>query len=344
MDKNKKVVIDDVAKMAGVSKATISRYLNGKFEYMSQSTREKIGFAIEKLNYRPNNIARSLKSNKSKLIGVVIADLTNPFSSLIIKGIGDECKVRGYNMVIVNSDNDKVEEQEYIKSLLDQRVEGLIINSTGYNEKLLLEIKSKGIPIVMVDRTLCEDKIDSVTSNNYDSTTETINYLIDSGFNNLCFFNEKEKNVKPRQERERAFLDVCNKRLEKSNFSVFSVDYDKGGDLEINLCKFLNNHTGRKAIFAVNGVILLNTLAAANKLNVSIPKDFSICGYDNWGWASLIPPGITTISQPSYEMGFEAAKLLASRIENKILEGVVNKQLNSKLEIRGSTIPLPVDN
>lgn len=339
MDENKKVIIDDVAKMAGVSKATISRYLNGKFEYMSQSTREKISYAIEKLNYRPNNIARSLKSNKSKLIGVVIADLTNPFSSLIIKGIGDECKTRGYNMVIVNSDNNKAEEQEYIKSLLDQRVEGLIVNSTGHNEKLLLDIKNSGIPIVMVDRTLCENKIDSVTSDNYDITTETINYLIDSGFNSLCFFNEKEKNVMPRNERERAFLDVCNKRLKKSKFSVFSVDYDKGGDLEVNLCKFLNNHSGRKAIFAVNGVILLNTLAAANKLNVSIPKDFGICGYDNWGWASLIPPGITTISQPSYEMGFEAAKLLVDRIENKILEDVVNKELKSKLEIRGSTIP-----
>ncbi|KOF57797.1 MULTISPECIES: LacI family DNA-binding transcriptional regulator [Clostridium] len=338
MDKNKKVVIDDVAKMAGVSKATISRYLNGKFEYMSQSTKERIGDAIEKLNYRPNNIARSLKSNKSKLIGVVIADLTNPFSSIIIKGIGDECKTRGYNMVIVNSDNDETEEQEYIKSLLDQRVEGLIVNSTGYNEKLLLEIKSKGIPIVMVDRTLCEEKIDSVTSNNYDSTTETINYLIDVGFNSLCFFTEKEKNVRPRKERERAFLDVCGKRLDKSSFSVCSVDYSKGGNLDVNLCKFLNNYTGKKAIFAVNGVILLDTLAAANKLNVSIPKDLGICGYDNWGWASLIPPGITTISQPSYEMGFEAAKLLLDRIENEVSQKVIHKQLNSKLEIRGSTI------
>lgn len=339
MDENKKVVIDDVAKMAGVSKATISRYLNGKFEYMSESTREKISYAIEKLKYRPNNIARSLKSNKSKLIGVVIADLTNPFSSLIIKGIGDECKIRGYNMVIVNSDNDEEEEKEYIKSLLDQRVEGLIVNSTGHNEKLLLDIKNRGIPIVMVDRTLCESKIDSVTSDNYDSTTKTVNYLIDAGFNSLCFFNEKENKVTPRNERERAFLDVCNKRLEKSNFSVCNVDYDKAGDSEVNLCKFLNNYIGRKAIFAVNGVILLNILAAANKLKVSIPNDFGICGYDNWGWASIIPPGITTISQPSYEMGFEAAKLLVDRIENKISEDVVNKQLKSKLEIRGSTIP-----
>ncbi|MFL0250306.1 LacI family DNA-binding transcriptional regulator [Clostridium neuense] len=339
MDRDKKVVIDDVAKMAGVSKATISRYLNGKFEYMSENTRERISKAIEKLNYRPNNIARSLKSNKSKLIGVVIADLTNPFSSILIKGIGDECKTRGYNMVIVNSDNDKAEEEEYIKSLLDQRVEGLIVNSTGYNEELLLDIKNKDIPIVMVDRTLSEEKIDSVTSNNYDSTTETINYLIDAGFDSLCFFTEKDENVMPRKERERAFLDVCSKRLGKANFSVCRVDYGKGGNLEINLCKFLNNYTGRKAVFAVNGVILLDTLAAVNKLNLNIPKDLGICGYDNWGWASLIPPGITTISQPSYEMGFEAAKLLVDKIENEISKDIIHKQLNSKLEIRGSTIP-----
>ncbi|KHD37831.1 KDG operon repressor [Clostridium acetobutylicum] len=340
MDNNKKVVIDDVAKLAGVSKATISRYLNGKFEYMSEKTKDRIKESIEELNYRPNNIARSLKSNKSKLIGVVIADLTNPFSSIIIKGIGDECKARGYNMVIANSDNDVKQEEEYIKSLLDQRVEGIIVNSTGYNEELLLGIKERGIPVSMVDRTFCEDKVDSVKSNNYDITVETINYLIDAGFNSLCFFTERLDNIKPRIERERAFIDVCSKRLKKENYNISVVDYSKAGNLEVNIYKFLNNYSGKKAIFAVNGVVLLHTLSAINKLNINVPKDLGICGYDNWGWAALIPPGITTISQPSYEMGSEAAKLVLDRIEGKASLGAVCKTLSAKLEIRGSTIPL----
>ncbi|MCR3759628.1 LacI family transcriptional regulator [Clostridium felsineum] len=340
MDNKKKVIIDDVAKLAGVSKATISRYLNGKFEYMSEKTKDRIKEAIKELNYRPNNIARSLKSNKSRLIGVVIADLTNPFSSIIIKGIGDECKARGYNMVIANSDNDAKEEAEYIKSLLDQRVEGIIVNSTGHNEELIVSMKERGIPISMLDRTFCEDKIDSVKSNNYEITVETINYLIDAGFNSLCFFTERLNNVKPRIERERAFLDVCSKRLKKENYNISVIDHNEGGNIEVNIYKFLNNYSGKKAIFAVNGVVLLNTLSAINKLNINVPKDLGVCGYDNWGWASLIPPGITTISQPSYEMGFEAAKILIDRIEEKLPKDAVNRVLNSKLEIRGSTIPL----
>ncbi|URZ02290.1 LacI family DNA-binding transcriptional regulator [Clostridium felsineum] len=340
MDNKKKVIIDDVAKLAGVSKATISRYLNGKFEYMSEKTKDRIKEAIKELNYRPNNIARSLKSNKSRLIGVVIADLTNPFSSIIIKGIGDECKARGYNMVIANSDNDAKEEAEYIKSLLDQRVEGIIVNSTGHNEELIVSMKERGIPISMLDRTFCEDKIDSVKSNNYEITVETINYLIDAGFNSLCFFTERLNNVKPRIERERAFLDVCSKRLKKENYNISVIDHNEGGNIEVNIYKFLNNYSGKKAIFAVNGVVLLNTLSAINKLNINVPKDLGVCGYDNWGWASLIPPGITTISQPSYEMGFEAAKILIDRIEEKLPKDAVSRVLNSKLEIRGSTIPL----
>lgn len=342
MNREKKVVIDDVAKLAGVSKTTISRYLNGKFEYMSENTRKKISRAIEELDYRPNNIARSLKSNKSKLIGVVIADLTNPFSSLIIKGIGDGCKVRGYNMVIVNSDNDKTKEEEYIKSLLDQRVEGFIVNSTGYNEELLIDIKDKGTPVVMLDRILREDKFDSVTSNNYEMTSETINYLIDVGFNSLCFFTQGIKKISPRKEREQAFVDVCNKRLDKSNFSVCVIDCEREVNLEVEICKFLSNYSGKKAIFAVNGVVLLKILCSIEKLSKKIPDDVGICGYDNWGWASLIPPGITTIAQPSYDMGFEAAKILIDRIENGNIEELVHEKLKSKLEIRGSTVLLNI--
>lgn len=338
----KKVIIDDVANMAGVSKATISRYLNGKFEYMSENTREKIKCTIEKLKYRPNNIAKSLKSNKSKLIGVVIADLSNTFSSIIIKGIGDECKSRGYYMVIVNSDNDVGEEEEYLRSLLDQRVEGLIINSTGYNEKILIDINNLGIPQVMLDRTLAEEKLDSVTSNNYDMTVETVNYLIDVGFNSLCFLTEDIEKISARRERKQGFIDMCKKRLEKSSFNVCVVDCKQEGNIEINICKFLSNNSGKKAIFAGNGVVLLNTLHAISKLNINIPKDMGICGYDNWGWASLIPPGITTISQPSYEMGFQAAKLLIDKIENIGTKEIVHIQLKSKLEIRGSTIPLNI--
>ncbi|MFC0903461.1 LacI family DNA-binding transcriptional regulator [Clostridium sp. MT-14] len=338
MNNNKKIVIDDVAKAAGVSKSTISRYLNGKFEYMSEKTKKKIEDVIKKLDFRPNNIARSLKLKKSKLIGVIVADLINPFSSILIKGIGDACKSKGYNIIIVNSDRNPRIEEEYIESLLDQRVEGLIINSTGENVKKLISIKKMGIPIVMLDRTVCEEEFSTVTSNNYELTSQTINYLIDSGFTNLIFFTEDAKRITPRKEREKAFVDVCSKRLDTSNFYVCVIDHEEEGNIEINIRKFQNSHNGKKVIFAVNGVVLLNTLQAMKKLNIKIPDDIAICGYDNWGWAELINPGITTVSQPTCEMGFQAAKILIDKIENGSAHDIVHKQLKAKLEIRGSTV------
>ncbi|OAA91940.1 HTH-type transcriptional regulator KdgR [Clostridium ljungdahlii] len=334
----KKIVIDDVAKKAGVSKSTISRYLNGKFEYMSQKTRKNIEKVIDELDYRPNSIARSLKLKRSMLIQVIIADLTNPFSSLLIKGVGDECGKYGYNVIIANTDNDKDKEREYILSLTSQNVDGLIINSTGYNRKLLKDVLDQGIPVVTMDRIIDDKVFDSVTSNNYDMTFKTINYLIDSGFKNIALFTQHVDKISVRIEREKAFLDACNNRLNSSNFNVYTIDRHDTGSVELSLFDFLNNYKESKAIFAINGVVLLNVLQLINKFNLKIPEDVGICGYDNWGWASLISPGITTISQPSYDIGMRSAKILLDRIKHGKGEKNTCIYLNSKLEIRGSTV------
>lgn len=338
MKSEKKIVIDDVAEKAGVSKSTISRYLNGKFEFMSQKTRKNIEKVIDELNYKPNNVARSLKLKKSKLIGIIIADLTNPFSSLLIKGISDECRKYAYNTIIANSDNDKDKEREYILSLMSQNVDGLIVNGTGHNEELLIDILNQGVPVVTMDRIINDKLFDSVTSNNYDMTFKTINYLIDSGFKNAALFTQYVDKISVRIERERAFLDVCKSRLDSSNFNVYTVDRNNTGNVELDLFDFLNNYEGSKVIFAINGVMLLNVLQAINKFDLKIPGDVGICGYDNWGWASLIPPGITTISQPSYDMGMKSAKILLDRIKDGITEKNICIYLKSKLEIRGSTV------
>lgn len=338
MKSEKKIVIDDVAEKAGVSKSTISRYLNGKFEFMSQKTRKNIEKVIDELNYKPNNVARSLKLKKSKLIGIIIADLTNPFSSLLIKGISDECRKYAYNTIIANSDNDKDKEREYILSLMSQNVDGLIVNGTGHNEELLIDILNQGVPVVTMDRIINDEIFDSVTSNNYDMTFKTINYLIDSGFKNAALFTQYVDKISVRIERERAFLDVCNSRLDSSNFNVYTVDRNNTGNVELDLFGFLNNYEGSKVIFAINGVVLLNVLQSINKFDLKVPEDVGICGYDNWGWASLIPPGITTISQPSYDMGMKSAKILLDRIKDGITEKNICIYLKSKLEIRGSTV------
>lgn len=341
MNSNKfNVTIDYVAQKAGVSKTTISRYINGHYEYMSQETRERIQKVIKELDYRPNKLARSLKSNKSHLIGALVADISNPFSSILVRGIGDVCKDSGYNVIIANTDNDPKKEKEYILSLIDQRVEGLIINTTGENDDFLLEVANTGIPIVLADRSIKNFTFDTIVINNYEMTSELIEHLIKNGFKKIAFFSEEIKNISTRFERKRAFIDTCFKYLNKDvNDMIFIIDTKNENSIVKSLEMLLEKkERDNIAVFAVNGVALLSVLQGINKLNLRIPYDIGVCGYDDWGWASLIPPGITTISQPSYYVGIESAKHLMLRINQKRNSKPKLITLPANLVIRGSTV------
>ena len=171
--------IKEVAEKAKVSKTTISRYLNGKYEYMSVETKERIEKVIDELNYRPSNIARSLKAKNSNVIGCIIADIGSPFSSIVVKGINDVCNKAGYHVLFANTDNDPENEIKSIQSLMDNKVDGLIINTAGHNDEYLLELKKNGLNIVLADRCLEDRKLmDTVATDNYDATYRCIEFLI----------------------------------------------------------------------------------------------------------------------------------------------------------------------
>lgn len=315
---NAKPTIDKVAKICNVSKTTISRYLNGKYEFMSEETRLRIENVVNELDYRPSNIARTLKLNKSKLIGVLIADISSPFSSILVKGIGDICKENGYMVIIANTDNDPCKEREYIESLIDNRVEGLIINTTGKINDFINEKGNQGMPIVLADRWSEELKFDTVSTNNYEMTMDTVKYLIKKGFERIAFFTEDVGGNSSRYMRRNAFLDAFNEQLGMdANDMVYIIDLNDKEMVDSSISDFINkNKEKNKALFNVNGVTMLNILQGVSRLNLKIPQDVGICGYDDWGWASLIPPGISTINQPSYQVGVESAKCLIDRINN----------------------------
>lgn len=337
-----KPTIEEVAQLAQVSKTTVSRYLNEKYEYMSEDTQEKIRKVITELNYRPSNIARSLKAQKTGIVGCVIADITSPFSSYIVKGINDVCKKKGYQVLFINTDNQPKDEIESICSLMDNRLDGLIVNTTGYNEEFLLKLQDDGLPIVMADRSpKAREKIDTVTTQNYIATTECMEYLHDQGYSRILFFTQDLGENTSRQIRHTAYLDAMNR--------LYGVDGNKDTyliDAESTTCcvRLLNElknlySNEETAIFTVNGVTLLNVLTGMKEAGIQPGTDFGICGFDDWGWASLIPPGITTITQDSYATGVMSAKCLLQRIEKGNTGKRKLKELPAKLVIRGSTTP-----
>lgn len=336
------ITIEDVAKKTGVSKTTISRYLNGKYEFMSKETRERIEHVIDELEYRPNSMARSLKNQNSKIIGCTIADIENQFSSFIFKGVSEICKKHGYRVLVAEINNNEDDEREAIESLMSYNIDGLIINTTGSNDEYLINLKkTNNIPIVLADRSIAENNVlDTVTSNNYDATYECMMHLKKQNYTKIAFFTYDMANNSVKTKRYEAYYDALKELfgldpkeytyiLKKKNLN----NYDKA------LKTFIEANKGENiAIFTVNGALLLDILRRLKKLKYDIEKDnIGICSFDDWGWAELVDKeGVTTIRQKSYECGVKCAELIFEGIECKDKK-VDYIEIPAELIIRGST-------
>lgn len=334
------VTINEVAAAAKVSKTTISRYLNGKYEFMSLETKHRIESVINQLNYHPSNIARSLKSQKSRVIGCIIANITSPFSSILVKGISDVCQRNGYQVLFINVDNNAQKELDGIQSLLNSQVDGLIINTTGYNDDYIIELFQKGYPVALADRCLMDRfAVDTVTTENYHTTYDCIKHLYEQGYKHVAFFTEPQGKISSRYIRHTGFLAAMEQLYHADgNEYTFPVDAN-----DINVCvQSLNSFIGKYpneplAIFTVNGVTLLNVLNGMNTAGYQISNKLGICGFDDWGWASVIPPGITTVTQDSYKVGVLCAEMVIKRIKQKNKLKPKFLELPNELIIRGST-------
>ncbi|WP_156286606.1 LacI family DNA-binding transcriptional regulator [Oceanivirga salmonicida] len=336
-----KITINEVAKKANVSKTTISRYLNGKYKYMSNETKEKIKNVIEELEYIPNGMARSIKNKQSKIIGLTIADMDNQFSTYIFKGISEICKKKGYRLLVTEINGSEEDEIEAIDTLISYNIDGLIINTTGSNDDYIIKLKNeKSIPIVLADRSIYKSNIiDTVTSNNYSITYETMEHLHENNYDLVAFFSYALNN-NIRNLRYKAYFEALKNIFDISE-DKYTYIYDENceDELEDKLGEYLNsNKDKRKAIFCMNGKVLLQILKALKRKGYDIERDdIGICSFDDWGWVEIADKnGITAINQKSYECGKRCAELIFDRIENKNKE-IEYIELPAKLIVRGST-------
>ena len=332
----KKITLKDIAKAANVSGTTISRYLNGKFDYMSADTRQTIERVIKELDYRPSNIARSLKSQKSMLLGAVIADIENPFSNTIIKGLSDRANELDYSLMVAVSDGSKEQEQKHIQRFLDNQVDGLIINTVGENEDYLVSLKQERVPIVLLDKSISDKSYDCITSNNYDLSKELTQHLVEEGFASIGYFTPTIESNTVQQNRFQALEDVLKNQPEIEMKQYITVK-GQADSLREAVEGFFDLPEPR-VLIAANGLILLNVLKEIQKVGKRITVDYGICGFDDVLSASIISPGITTVAQNSYCLGKESASLLVQKInEDKEEYSVIYKELPGELKIRKST-------
>jgi LacI family transcriptional regulator, kdg operon repressor len=330
----KRVTIVDVAAKAGVSKTTISRYLNGKFEYMSEKSRERITGVIKEMGYRPNNLARSLKSQHSRMLGVIVSDITSPFSPILLKGISDCCERYGYRILIANSDDDPAKEREYILSMLDQQVDGIILNTAGKNTDFLMEVAKNGVPFVLADRPLEVKLFDTVRTADQEIMVELLRYLKGEGYERVGFFLESLTNT-TRIRRCNAFRDTYPEIFHEAA-PIYLLDSQ--ADHETVLRRFmLENEGKRKAVYAANGVVTMHVVKAMQNLGLQFPADIGVCGFDDWDWMSLVSGGLTAVKQPTYRVGRECVKRMMHRLHRNKSAMPKNIELPCTIIVRGST-------
>lgn len=309
----KKVTIKDIADMAGTSKTTVSFYLNGKFEKMSAETKYKIEEVIKKTNYSPSIVARSLTSKKMNLIGVVVADICNPFSSTIVKGIDKVARKEDYQIIVGSSNFDFKYEEEYINRMLDMGADGFIVQATAKFSRLIDKIKARGKKLVLLDSVDEEFKGNFVKTNNYNITSEAVKKLVQKGYNNFTLITEDPNLLMARLERKNGFIDTLEKL--NINYSVEVIDNNiESNDIE----KAVNNNldlSKKNLIFAINGKVLQRTYDYIKTQEFDIPNDVGLIGFDDWEWTRYATPTISTISQPTYEEGKYAARILIDMIE-----------------------------
>jgi len=222
--------------------------------------------------------------------------------------------------------------------MIDQRVEGLIVNTTGYNNEFLQDIEKNHVPIVLADRPVFPNMFDTVKSDDSRATIDTIRYLADKGFSRVGFFTEPINRVGTRIIRQQAYRQACNEVLQ-----IEPQEYEVGVK-EKHLAQKLvqdfvaRNEGHKKAIFSANGVTMLNILEAIHSLGLRIPEDIAICGFENWPWMEFVgSSGITAIELPSYGIGAECVSRIMFRLEANTKVNPETIEIPTKLIIRGST-------
>lgn len=306
-----KPTIDDVARTAGVSKATVSRCLNPGVKQLSPEIAVRVANAIRQLGYRPNPMAQALKRGRSRLIGLVVADVTNPYSVAVLQGAEKVCRDAGYIVMLINIGSDEGRERQAVQALSSYQVEGFLLHTFGRDSTALADASRHRKPVVLIDRRSDDAQLDLVGLDNAAAIQLCTEHLTAQGFRHLLFVTEPMRDVSPRLEREAAFRARMPERGQ-----TFECGSDDAATLDKALQALRRRARGEPcAIIAGNAVVTLRVVAAAARLGLSLGSDLGFIGFDDTDWAAFVGPGLSTISQPTDDIGRCAARCLIERIE-----------------------------
>ncbi|MCK6579444.1 MAG: LacI family transcriptional regulator [Anaerolineae bacterium] len=331
----KRPTIVDVAKLAGVSKATVARVVNGQHDIVSQETQKRVVDAIDKLGYERNSIAGSLRTDKTFMIALSIPDITNPFWPEVTRGVQDTLETSEYAVVTVNSDWDAARELKYLRMVRRNRFDGLIINPTDASSTYFRDME---VPIVLLGSGNGYAGYDSVGSDTESAVQIALDYLYSLGHRRIALIaglSARRKNTS-RYHSYVAFLARNQLKLDPELVVHGDFSLQAGQDA---MRQLLSLPHPPSAVFAANDIIAIGAMQTAAAMNWRIPEQISIIGMDDIYMASTSLPPLTTIAKPKYEIGVEAARLLLARLEYGDDLPIRAVRLPCELVVRGSTAP-----
>lgn len=330
---SKAASIYDVARESGVSVFTVSAVINNK-AHVRKKLRERVEAVIQKLNYRPNLVARSLAKQRTHTIGMIVPDIANPFFPMVVRGAEDAAQKHGYNLLLCNSDDNIDKEESALELLLSKRVDGILLTKAAgdFRPALRKMVKEVNIPFVLVMRTYSKLTKDAVITDDWQGAYDAVRHLARAGRRRIGLISGPLK-VSNAMARWQGFHDAL-----KAENIPYDPDLVIEGDYRID-SGFRAGHAllSRRpdGIYVANYLMTIGLLKAAEEMGLRCPEDFGLVSFDDYPWLGIFHPRLTTVELPKHQLGSESAELLIRRITGSTTKAAL-KKLQPELRIRES--------
>ncbi|TDQ36438.1 LacI family DNA-binding transcriptional regulator [Aureibacillus halotolerans] len=330
--------IYDIAKIAQVSPMTVSRVINNKGN-VSISTQQKVEAAIAKLHYVPNDIARSLQSKHMKMLALLVTDIMNPFFTQIARGAEDMAHASGYQLMLCNTDEDIKKEAAYIKALISKRVDGAVIVPTGdYSTESLHSLQQANIPFTLLDRRIDGIDCESVVGDSEKGLQLLIDHLVQQGHERIGFINAPMHISTARLRFNSYEASLASHGIALNPQYISESHFQPGKSARQPSFLSLPENTRPTAIIAANNFIADILMQDLHKHGLSVPEDMAVACFDEFQLPTYVQPFFTTVAQPAYAMGQQAAKYTLEQVEDKAASSRRQDVMDVTLHIRASTV------
>jgi LacI family transcriptional regulator len=340
----KRTTIYDIARAAEVSVATVSRVLSNSSYPVSPELKRKIKAAAKELSYRPNMIGRQLKTNNSMTIGVIIPSISNPFYADVVLGIEEIARKNGYHVLLCNSQQNPKLEEEYLQTLFDKQVRGIIISSISEQKDLINEYLSKGLIVISIDQTIDNPDVYQIGFDYRKGGYIATKHLIENGHRKIAFITSplnRPSRLGIFKGYQEALLEsgivplaswVQESALHEGEYNGNTFEFNNGKELIRNILHIADQPT---AILACNDLTAFGVINELNLQGIEVPNKISVIGFDNIELSQMVAPSLTTIDHPKFEMGRFACDLLMDMLNSRPVT-VKEIMLQPKLVIRNS--------